>query len=45
MPGKTGCDAASSEMGAPKERWMVAKRKLDLWSTALVFNKGHRIGV
>jgi predicted acyl esterase len=30
---------------APLEKGKVYKLKMDLWSTALVFNKGHRIGI
>ena len=30
---------------APIEKGKVYALRLDLWSTALVFNKGHRIGV
>ena len=31
--------------GAPLERGKVYAIKMDLWSTALVFNRGHRIGL
>jgi putative CocE/NonD family hydrolase len=30
---------------APLEKGKVYKLRMDMWSTALVFNKGHRIGI
>jgi putative CocE/NonD family hydrolase len=33
------------DKGQPLEKGKPYSIKLDLWSTALVFNKGHRIGV
>jgi uncharacterized protein len=36
---------AGLDRGTPVEKGKPYRLRLDLWSTALVFNKGHRIGV